>query len=690
MTKLFLLFTFLILSCKLFAYTDEELGQEIKLLLTRIQERHVNPRTIDASFALSVHENFLEYLDPNKLFFSKEDELTLEASLPNLLTDLKEGNITYFKTVRELFQLRLQAFKLQSNQFYSSEIASTFKAIETFMEERPAASNQQVYWSRFLGMNFFSEMLDLLEDTDTEFHKDSLNVWSLKTRNSLKKRSDDSIQEMMESEKLGVLFLNAIAQAFDPHTFFFSPSTKTMFEEELTSERERYGFDLEFDLNNKTIISDIVPGSPAWLSNEIHPGDEILSLNFIGEKKIMFDGTIQTFNEGVKSFSTVKTKEIKLVLKSKDNFTKEVNLFKSKIYSDNDIIKNAILEAEHKIGYISLPDFYSNNTDQTALGCANDLAKCLIKLKKDSIAGLILDFRGNGGGSLKEAVDIVGIFINNGPILAVEYKGKEIVVLKDFNYGAIYTGPLMIMIDSESASASEIVASSLQDYNRALIFGSPSFGKASSQGIFSLDPRIMDLTMGLVEEDPNLAYANITMGKLYRITGKWNQGIGTQPDVLWKLNLANDYTESERDYRNVIAFDSLPKKMKFQPLPKLKSGILNTASQKRIQTDSLFVKYANLTAKFNQLLEKSESGEISLNSELKLRNEWMKLVQDSKKIRIETPCNFKSSNNQFDLTLFKTDEILNRYNQLFLKKLEQDIQLREGVNVMLDLINEHP
>jgi carboxyl-terminal processing protease len=339
------------------------------------------------------------------------------------------------------------------------------------------------------------------------------------------------------------------------------------------------------------------------------------------------------------------------------------------------------------IGYITLPDFYVNWSDSSGLGCANDLAKCILKLKKDNIEGLILDLRGNGGGSLKEAVDISGIFIDYGPIIAMKGNTDEVLVLKDFSRGSIYTGPLIVMIDEESASASELVAGVLQDYNKALIVGYNSFGKATSQQVFALDPKKMDFAGIQVEEDPTLGYANITTNILYRVTRSWNQINGVVPDITLPFALNSTKHESERAYPNALIPDSIHKKMPFIPSPKLPVTKIAELSKQRISSEKLFSEYIQFKEQFEAKQLNDTLYHYDLYKELGKRNEWQTLNKAFKKYKDELTLNFTPSSNTYDAEIYATNEVLKMYHDKFMKQINRDIELAETIEIMNDLIN---
>ncbi len=688
-----LIFGLIALLCttSVFAYSDEQLAKEISILLERIKQEHVKPRAINAEFAHAVNLNFIEYLDPDKLIFNNQDDKDFTAKEADLLNDLNNSSLVYYQFVLARYSERLGAMTKLSTEVYGTKIPPVFagKSLE-IGKARPNSSDQVNAWKQYFTVRYYDQLVDHLKPTETAFPKDSLLSWSDQTRTALSKRTSESLKEWQNRDQLSHIFLNAIAQAFDPHTFFFNPESKKSFEEELSSEREIYGISMELDLSNETHITRVAPGGPAWLSNEVHEGDKVLEITFVGDKKITLDGDLSTYNSIMQAFDETSSKEIELVLEDGENKRKVVHLKKSKVYSDEDIIKNAVLKnGDRKVGYVALPDFYVNWTDTSSLGCANDLAKCVLKLKKDTISGLILDLRGNGGGSLKEAIDIAGIFIDYGPVLATKEKDGSVHILKDFNRGLMYSGPLMIMIDEMSASASEIVASTLQDYNRAVIFGTPSFGKATSQMIYPLDPKLYPVKMNFLEEDKALGYANITNGQLYRITGKWNQLKGVQPDILWKLTSTISSETGERELRNVLLPDSITKKITFQPAVKLDTGRLTELSEKRVVTEKQFLDYAALVNKIDlqeAQFEKS-AAIISLENTLQMRNTLIKFSEELKAFEKQLICTFDATANHFDRDLITTDEILDMYNKQFLDQLEHDIQLMEGFNIMNDLIN---
>ncbi len=283
--------------------------------------------------------------------------------------------------------------------------------------------------------------------------------------------------------------------------------------------------------------------------------------------------------------------EIELTLKSADGSTRQVKLQKQEAQNEENIVRGYLLKGSKKIGYISLPSFYTSWDDQSGSGCANDLSKEIIKLKREKIEGLILDLRYNGGGSVQEAVEIAGIFIEAGPMSIIRYTSGERATMKDPSRGSIYDGPLMVLINGQSASASELVAATLQDYKRAIIMGSPSFGKATMQVMLPLDTTIIT-NRDIDGKKYNPAkkyddYVKVTMGKIYRVSGETNQLQGVTPDVQLPDAFASmSYTERSLDY--ALPADTIAQSVPYLPLTMVYANEKLMALQKEVLQDTYF------------------------------------------------------------------------------------------------------
>jgi carboxyl-terminal processing protease len=473
---------------------------------------------------------------------------------------------------------------------------------------------------------------------------------------------------------LDLYFLNAMTLAYDPHSTYFNEEMNEEFTEELSSTRLVFGITYNKNLNGELEITEIMPGSAAWYSEEIKEGAVLREIHSSTGQYMDLRGAQAHELSGF--FDLLDSDSILLVSEF-DGEVHKADLVRSRVYADNDIIKTAVLEGSQKIGYISLPDFYTSWTDTSELGCANDVAKAILKLKKADIGGLILDLRDNGGGSLYEAVDLVGIFIDFGPILLIQDASGNISTLKDFNRGSIYSGPLMVLINSESASASEVVAGTLQDYQRALIAGQRSYGKATGQSILPLNAQSMFSGFDRVKSE---GYVKTTDIGLYRLSKETAQLKGVEPDI--ELPGLHSYTPLyEAEEPHAIRLDSIDKKVYFTPLPALPTTELFAWYESRYidWLDSL----QQISEQQRTLLkEMREAVDLKANH-ARLRS-YEALEAEKEAIHSRHPASFTAQSYQFDENLLRMSPYLGEYNRRFLDRLHADIELNEAFLLMLE------
>lgn len=663
----------------------DSLSVSVNLLVKKIRKTHVKPCAVDEAFGNQVHDYLCSFADGEKEIFSTEDLLYLKGLSTKLPEDFQNGRQHYFSEFERIFRSRIEEIKQIQRVFLSKPVPLTSsKKVSVHTPADLTTSNYKTFWEERLSLSVFSEILDLYPKDAKVFSKDSLlGSFEKKARIKVKTNYTNYFYLFERKDILEEMYLRAIAMSFDPHTLYLSPSQKTRFVEELSSQNKKFGISYRLDEQNRVVLSDILPGSSAWLSNQLVTGDQMLRIRF-GEKSatwLEIQPGLAGLQELSAAFGRYEGNEISIWVKTKNGEEIQVELEKRPVYNDNDNIKNALLRGDKNIGYIALPDFYTAySANENEQGCANDMAKCILKLKKDGIQGLILDLRGNGGGSLYEAVALSGIFIDYGPILALSDNTGSVKVLKDINRGFIYDGPLLVLIDDGSASASEIVAAVLQDYQKALIVGVPSYGKATSQLMRPLDPLIGDFSS--IQENPEYGYVNVTEGFLYRVNGQSNQIRGVIPDVLLGMSALDSTEHRERTYPNALVPPPIEKKMVYAPstvgLPvaalkefsetQRKSGIfqkyygmLNTiaADYRQDKTVSLdFQTYWNESLKGKEVRESFKT----LNSEIV----WKNII----------------TSNSFDKTVYDQNPILQKYFDDFKARINADIELFEAVGLM--------
>jgi carboxyl-terminal processing protease len=381
------------------------------------------------------------------------------------------------------------------------------------------------------------------------------------------------------------LYGDVLANLFDPHTEYMPKEEKEEFESSLSTQGSFFGFALEENDSDQLEITRIMPGSPAWKTGELNAGDVIVSAGWEGKTPVdIKDGAEELY----KMLSVPGDQKLVVKVRKANGVETTTSLSREKMENEENNVRAYVLKGTKNIGYIYLPDFY------TAMGgtggsSANDVAKAVVKLKKENIEGLILDVRYNGGGSLVEALDMAGIFIDAGPLAMIREKDGKVMSLKDQNRGTIYSGPMTLLVNGQSASASELLGAVLQDYNRAIIIGSRSFGKGSAQQIFPLD------TTGTLLNEPEYGFVKVTTGKFYRVDGRTTQFSGVSPDIsLPDIFDGLDYHEGALP--SALPADTIARNMYYKPLPAIPINELVGKSKSRVASNTQFTAIAKYVA----------------------------------------------------------------------------------------------
>ena len=516
---------------------SDALHQKAITLRRFLEQNHYQPIAWNDTNSVRLYNKWLQLLDNDKLLFSQSDIDQLSLFSKRLDDELlgREWNF-YDKSIR-LYKTALT----RADSLVNTILARPFDFSKvdniTWPLTTHASNNNQQHknWHQYLKWQVIRSITDKAMDsaqakTKSPLSPATINLLEIKARSEVKKRElawvQNKLSELSQADKeLENDYLSAIAWCYDPHTDYMSADTKSSFDTEMSGLEYSAGFEVDENDKGEWIISYLVPGGAAWRNGELHKGDIILKIKSGGKPELILSETNPERLSGILEGSS--NEKITITVRTLAGVQKAVELEKEKITDEEGIVKSYVLNGSKKIGYITLPGFYVKEGEEgEANGCSNDLAKEVVKLKKDSIAGLILDLRYNGGGSLGEALELAGIFINEGSLASAKDKTGKIRFLRDPNRGTIYDGPLLVMVNTMSASASELVSAVLQDYHRALIVGSPTYGKGSSQLILPLD------TTGNFSKTIKYdSYVKVTQGKFYRIDGSTTQWRGVFPDI---------------------------------------------------------------------------------------------------------------------------------------------------------------
>ncbi len=559
-------------------------------MISRMVERfHIQPRPLDDEMSAAIYSRMLDDLDDEKTFFLQEDINKLSAYQFKIDEEIKNRQFGFLQLLINTYKLRLQQADTMVDDICKNPFNFYMKEKLTIAEDTSypaniAAMHNKIYKIMKLYMLASLKKMDDISGSGKTFSRkqiDSLEPIVRKKAISTMKRWVKRILQSPQGIEyiIGNIYCETLASCYDPHTDYFPPDVKTSFESMLGNKPLVFGFSLVENEDGNPEIGRLQPGSPAFLCGQINEGDKILNIKWENKETIdVSDASLQELNHMLAASGGDK---ITITVKKADGTTKQATLHKEKLQTDDEddnTVKGFLLKGNKTVGYISLPDFYSDWDNESGVnGCANDVAKEIVKLKKENIDGLILDLRYNGGGSIKEAVDLAGIFIDAGPVAEVKKRDAKMITLKDVNRGTIYDGPLVILVNGSTASASELVAGTLQDYNRALIVGSTTYGKATGELVLPLDTTInIDTYNGKAEA---LGYIKLTTIKLFRVNGTTAQRNGVMPNIILpdptdaqkeresneKFAIPASYADANKYYTpfapiNVIAANDIAKK----------------------------------------------------------------------------------------------------------------------------------
>lgn len=615
------LLTLVLICAIVFSYAqDFSKSMRHAFLITRMMEKfHIQPAALNDDFSNQLFYHFIRNADKEHLIFQSEDLeqfLRYRYKLDEEILNQKTGFLQLVYQVREkrlkqndsLLQI---IFKTPFNFSLPEKIS---KAADSVYAK--TTNEKQVKLYKYFKWQMVDAITDEMPEQLTVVQQkkiaDSVSV----VFTGVYRTVFQKMRSNATTEALGNMFCSSIALCYDPHSTFFTAEEKERFDQELGKTPLRFGFNVDEADDGGVVIERLLPGSSAFKSGALNTGDKIIAIQEPGGKPHDVSNMSLTQMDSV--METIISDKLIFTIKKPDGKTREVTLFKERVEAEedeDDLVQGYILKGSKNIGYISIPDFYVDweNTETGINGCANDVAKEILKLTKEHIDGLIIDLRYNGGGSLQEAIDLAGIFIDGGPVGQLRIKDPKVHTLKDVNSGSIYTGPLLVMVNGYSASASEFFAGAMQDYNRALIVGAPTYGKATGQIVFPLDTTITIETAGTKTAE---AYLKITTSALYRITGATAQKNGVIPDV--PLNdLLQTVGEKERDETNSFTLSPISPNKYYKPFPLIaKEKILSTT--KSITDTSFYFRQINLFDKW--IKDTREYTERSLKLEDVLRS----------------------------------------------------------------------
>jgi carboxyl-terminal processing protease len=682
----------------LFTFNTSGIGNppdKYELILQQVTDMlevaHFNPKKVDDEFSKNIFKKYLEALDPDKSIFLSSDVQSLKKYETVIDDEMHGAKIQFFHAVDAIYTKRVN----ELNSLYPSLLANPFQfnSDETiildpekidFPKTEQARKDAWRKRIKFLTLEKYADFLDArdkLSKSDTAYKSDiELEKEAREKVRKLVTRNFDRMVSKTKPDERFDMFINVITNYMDPHTTFFPPIEKRSFDEQMSGRFYGIGASLRSDEGGIIRIATIVAGLPAWKSQQIVVGDQVLKVGQATEEPVDLTG-FET-EEAVKLIRGKKGTEVRLTLKKADGSIKIVSMIRDEVILDETYAKSAVIVEEgKKIGYIFLPEFYADWERPNGPKCSQDVAREIIKLKEQNVEGIIMDLRNNGGGSLYDVVQMVGLFIPEGPIVQVKDREGNPQILRDRDKGVLYDGPLAVMVNEFSASASEIFAAAIQDYGRGIVLGSTStYGKGTVQRNIGLEPN-----SGLFNKElTDIGTIKLTLQKFYRINGGSTQLKGVTPHII----LPDQYETlkyREKDNPDALPWDEIQKAFYAKQVPTYDLEYIKRKSVERITVHPTF----NAIKASSVLLEKANEKVYSLQLS-KYRDEQKELRASFKRID-ESSKDLKS----LQVNMLVTDEQrlsadsdkIERRKQ-WISSLSKDIYVKETSNVVADMIRQ--
>lgn len=652
--------------------------EQLTALDSLIKVEHYKPKIVNDSLSKHVFKLFISNLDNDKRFFIekdiqyfKEDEFLLD----NFIIDKSCQFIDKYIDIitQRLYQSISYLEDLKYKDLdYSGKDVLHFRPKDKspFFKNENASST---YWSKRVRYLLVSEIID--NDSIIDSIKSNFKKLESQKKHKIIDNQICLLQEILNQNGgiqnfVSESFLNAFVQYQDPNSTYFNAIDKTVFENTLATNQETFGIITRKSKKGEIIISHVIPGSSAFKNGSFEKDDIIKSLksgNNILEIHCIKNKDIVTF------LNDENNKVITFKIKKSSGSILEVELSKTKLKVEENSITGYILNNIKKLGYIKIPSFYTNLESHNKRGLTADFAKELYKLQRENIEGLIIDLRHNGGGSMKEAIELSGMFVNKGPVSIIRDKKDNRFTFKDPSRGTFFNKPIIVLINNYSASASEFFASTMQDYNRAILVGSTTHGKSSAQVILPL------------HKTKNLGYSKITTEAFYRITGKSLQSFGVIPDIELP-SIYNGFKINEIDKPYALSNDTIHARMKHLPLKKIDITSLREKSERRIKASTDFASIQSINKNLLKSVYEEDSFALTVENIFQKEQAYQAMwnsVFNNKQLKVKM--NVTNSISTEELLSYNENEKTN--NKKLLDNLSKDIYIHEAHNILTDLIN---
>lgn len=660
----------------------------IELITHVIEQGHFNMKDIDDEFSKSVFEDYIKGLDPIKRHFLAKDFEDFKAFETQIDDQIKNRNFIFFDLTVERYKQRME----EAKGFYAELLEKPFdfqteETINTDYEETDYAKNKNELkqrWRKQFKFSTLSTFYDLKEEqkqkikngeeveekSDAQLEEEAREI----TRESIENYFDTMSD--LERKDWFSLYINALVSEFDPHTNYFAPQDKDRFDISMSGKLEGIGARLQKQRDDVKIV-ELISGGPAWAQGQLEVGDLIQKVKQEDEEEFV-DIRGMRLDDAVDLIKGPKGTQVTLSVKKVDGSTQQISIIRDVVEIEETYAKTSTVERNGNLyGVINLPKFYFDMQDYSNRNAASDIRKELERLNEIGAEGLVIDLRNNGGGSLSTVVDIAGFFIEKGPVVQVKDAQNNTEVLEDKDSDVVWDKPFVILVNELSASASEILAAAMQDYERAVVIGSKqTYGKGTVQNVVDLNRWMRNSSFG------DMGALKITTQKFYRINGGSTQLKGVESDVAVPDRFS--YIDiGERDYENPLPWDKIaPANFKvWRGYSNLDEVI--SASKKRLSNNP---QIQNIDENARWIKAQRDQNNFSLN--YKSYEDQMNEIE-KKAEKFEDINNYKTDLTYnalpYEEDLMAKDSTLTQKRERWYETLSKDVYVEEAIHVLQDL-----
>lgn len=682
----------LVVACSSAKEKDKAINIEPKVFEitnTVVDDVHYNKQMLNDDFSKKVFDVFVENIDPNKRFLFQKDIQNLSKSKFKLDDAIKEKDLTFFNNYVSLIEKREKSAEKIVMQILAEDVDLQSKdSIELDADKYDFVNSPNELkerWSNYVQSRIVNELYFSIKkqnENDT-LPKKSIDELETEAREKVSGRIKDwfsRLSQLERSDRFSV-YMNSILSLYGPHTNYFPPKDKEDFDITMSGKLEGIGATLTVK-DGYIKVSKIIAGSASWKQGELKAGDLITAVGQGDSTPV--DVVNMRLDKAVRLIRGPKGTEVRLTVKKMDGSSVIIPIVRDVVIIEETYAKSLLLNQKGdtaNYGYIHLGSFYAEFGKRNGKRCSVDVLKQIEALKASNVEGIIIDLRNNGGGSLSDAVDMVGYFIKSGPVVQVDGAGQPATSYKDRDPDQQFDKPIVVMVNEFSASASEIFAAAIQDYGRGVVVGSNTFGKGTVQRFFPLAEVAQQYRIKTDSDD--LGAVKQTVAKFFRINGGATQLRGVSPDV--KLPGVYEFIDvGEKEYDYALPWSSINPAYFTKHPTEFNLEDLNSKTQIRLDTSSYFKSVLN-NAKLIKESQDLTKIPLGLEAYKAYKNE-RKEISDASKVKDVAIDDMNVQLNKLDLYLAKSDTILQTRLKKFKEETAEDHYIRESLRVLAEMV----